>query len=79
MLKLGHWIFDSVIGKALAAAAALASLLTWYTMEQRAIGARDARVEIERKARENVKRAENVRGAVRSGAAERLRDPYAND
>jgi len=79
MIKLAHWVFDSVIGKTLAAAAGLASLVTWYTMEQRAIGARDARVEIERQARENVKRAENVRGAVRRGSAGRVLDPYADD
>jgi hypothetical protein len=78
MLRLWGFFFDSLLGKAVAAGAGLLALASWYTMQQREIGAERARAEIEREAREDVEKADSVRRAVRSGSARGVqRDPYA--
>jgi len=80
MLRLWGFFFDSLLGKALTAGAGLLALASWYTMQQRQIGADRARAEIEREARENVEKADSVRRSVRSGDARGVqRDPYAAD
>jgi hypothetical protein len=82
MLKLATFLFDSRLGKLLAGAIGVASLLGLYACDrasQREIGAARERAEAERASNENVGKANDVRDAARSGGSGRLRDPYARD
>lgn len=78
--RLGGFVFDNGWGRIAAFAAGLAALFTAYTLDQRSIGARDARHQIDNAARELVGPALKARDAAAApGAAERLRKQYCGD
>lgn len=77
MSALWIWIIGP-IGRWVVTALGLAGLVAAFAADQRSKGAVSERARIERKATENVKRADDVRDRVRTGTSG-VRDPARRD
>lgn len=79
LASLFGFVFNTALGRLLAAAAGLLVLAVSFAAQQRSIGAVKERATIQEKARDNVRKADDARARVRDPAARGVRDPYARD
>ena len=80
MSKLLKFFFEEFWGKAVAAAAGLLVLISWFAYEQRETGARNAIAKINQSAGELATKAAQARSdADRPGAAQRLQQHSCRD
>lgn len=77
MSALWIWVLGPV-GRWVVTALGLAGLVAAFAADQRSKGAEKERARIERKATENVKKADDVRDRVRTGTSG-VRDPARRD
>jgi len=74
------WLFNSVIGKAVAAGLALAALVGWFAMDQRSRGAANVVTSINRQTNVKVQAARKARDRVPAdGNVEWLRKHACRD